>query len=131
MRHRKTLLSAIIALMVSLPALVWASQLQVQELGVGTYVSNRNLYGANTSFAPTVGELYAFSRVVGAMENTHVYHRWYYGDQLMAEVSLPVRSGNWRTWSSKKIMPQWIGRWRVDVVAEDGSVIESLTFVVS
>lgn len=131
MRHRKTVLSAIFAMALAVPALVWAAQMQVQDLAIGTYVSNRHLYGSNDSFAPTVGELYAFSRVVGAEGSTHVYHRWYYGDQLMAEISLPVRSGDWRTWSSKKIMPQWIGRWRVDVVGDDGSVIDSVTFVLS
>jgi hypothetical protein len=131
MLHKKTLLSAILALMVSVPALVWASQLRVQDLAVGTYVSNRHLYGANDNFAPTVGQLYVFSRVIGAADNTHVYHRWYYGDKLMAEIPLSVRSGDWRTWSSKKIVPDWIGRWRVDVVNDDGSVIDSVTFVVS
>ena len=48
----------------------------------------------------------------------------------MAEVKLPVRSSNWRTFSSKNIMPEWTGQWIVDIADEDGTVIYSLPFTV-
>ncbi|MCX5752763.1 MAG: DUF2914 domain-containing protein, partial [Candidatus Krumholzibacteria bacterium] len=39
-------------------------------------------------------------------------------------------SASWRTWSSKKILPEWQGTWRVDVLAPDGEVLKSGSFAV-
>ena len=47
------------------------------------------------------GKLYCFTRITGAGEPTTVYHLWYYGEQLMSRVELPVNSPDWRTWSAK------------------------------
>jgi hypothetical protein len=48
----------------------------------------------------------------------------------MARVSLRVAGPNWRTWSSKTILPEWTGEWRVDVVGPDGTVLRSVDFTV-
>ena len=48
----------------------------------------------------------------------------------IADVPLTVRSGDWRTWSSKNVQAGWTGDWRVVVVSEDGSVLGSVQFAV-
>lgn len=113
-----------------IPTAALASAVSVGEAAIGTAVEDRVLVGQGFQFDSSVGRLYAFTRIVGAPSETRVSHRWYYGDQLMAEVSLPVRGTNWRTWSTKSVIPDWVGSWRVDVVAEDGSVLDSLNFSV-
>ncbi len=128
MQRIKALIAIVSVLILSIPAMVSAAQIQTSDVGVGTYVADRALGGMRDTFEPDVGRLYAFSRVIGADGDTVVYHRWYYGDHLMAEVPLNVRSDNWRTWSSKSVMPQWVGEWRVVVVAEDGTVLDYVTF---
>ena len=129
MRARKYwLVAAVLAALIA-PASALAA-ISVGEAAVGTSVQDRQLYGQNFQFDRSVGRLYAFTRIVGAENPTQVSHRWYHGDELVAEVSLPVRGNNWRTWSSKAVMPDWIGSWRVEVVSEDGSVIDSLNFTV-
>ncbi len=112
------------------PVATQASDVSVREAGVGTGVVDRVLQGADVKFDASVGKLYAYTRIVGAQEDAQVSHRWYYNDHLMAEVTLPIRGADWRTWSSKNLVPMWIGDWRVDVVDMDGSVIQSLAFKV-
>lgn len=130
MQRFKALATIFAVLILSVPAAVSASQIQTRDVGVGTYVADRALGGSSESFDSSVDRLYAFSRVLGAEGDTMVYHRWYYGDRLMAEVQLNIRSADWRTWSSKTIMPEWTGEWRVVVVSEDGSVLDYITFTV-
>jgi len=74
------------------------------------------------------GRLYCFSQIDGATADTKVAHVWFYGTREMARVELPVRSSRWRTYSSKKILPQWTGDWRVQIVAADGRLLGELAF---
>lgn len=84
--------------------------------------------GVSDRFRPDVGQLFAFTRINGATRETVVKHLWFHGDDLVAEVRLPVRSVRWRTYSSKRIMPHLTGAWRVEVVTEDGRLLESIPF---
>ncbi len=128
MRIWKYWLVSGILLLLAIPGPVSAAAVSVSEAAVGTAVEDRVLVGQGFQFDSAVGKLYAFTRIVGAPDETQVSHRWYYGDQLMAEVSLPVRGTNWRTWSTKSVMPEWVGNWRVDVVSEGGDILDSLNF---
>ena len=131
MNLRKTLLSSIAAVVLAVPALAWAGSLQVQDVAVGTGVSGRVPTGISTYFDSSVGRLYAFTRITGAEEEIRVYHQWYYGDVLVADVPLSVRSGDWRTWSTKNVQPDWTGDWRLVVVSDDGTVLGSIKFAVN
>jgi len=102
--------------------------LEVAEGVIATSVENRQPVGTADHFPATIGTLYCFSRLVGAGENATVTHRWYHGDRKMAEVELPVRSGDWRTWSSKTLLPRWQGPWRVDIVDASGNLLQSVPF---
>ena len=131
MHLRKTLLTSIAALVLAVPALAWAASLQVQDAAISTGVHDRVPTGISTSFDASVGKLYAFTRIIGAEGDTRIYHKWYHGDVLVADVPLTIRSGDWRTWSSKNLQPGWTGDWRVVVVSEDGSVLGSVSFAVN
>ena len=88
---------------------------------------------AGKSFVPEADgflRLCCFSEIGGAGEGATILHLWYWGDREMARVELPVRSFRWRTWSTKKILDEWQGEWRVDVADQDGFVLTSLTFSV-
>ena len=128
---RKILLTSVAALALAVPALVWAASLEVRDAAISTAVEDRVPTGISTSFDASVGKLYAFTRIVGADGDTRIYHKWYHGDVLMADVPLTIRSGDWRTWSSKTVLPDWTGDWRVVVVSEDGSILGSVKFNVN
>ncbi|NIM29122.1 MAG: DUF2914 domain-containing protein [Gammaproteobacteria bacterium] len=131
MHLRKTLLTSIAAMIFAIPALVWAGTLEVRDVAISTGVEDRVPTGISSYFDASVGKLYAFTRIVGADGETRIYHKWYHGDVLVADVPLNVRSGDWRTWSSKNVQSDWTGDWRVVVVSEDGSVLGSVKFAVN
>lgn len=104
--------------------------LHVQDAVIATSVENLSPQGSSESFPSDVGKLYAFTRIVGAEGEVMIRHRWFRGDQLMAEVRLQVQSANWRTYSRKSILPEWAGPWKVEVTDADGSIIETLEFTI-
>ncbi len=131
MHLRKTLLTSIAAMLLAVPAALWAASLQVQDVSIGTGVYERAPTGTSSYFDSSVGKLYAFTRVIGAEGDTRVYHKWYHGNDLVADVPLTVRSGNWRTWSTKNVQPEWTGDWRLVVVSENGSILETIKFSIN
>lgn len=68
-----------------------------------------------------VGKVFCWSTITGAGRDTVVEHVWYWQEREMARVRLAVRGPRWRTWSSKRIAPEWSGTWRVEVVTTDGT----------
>ncbi|NDY42740.1 DUF2914 domain-containing protein [Dissulfurirhabdus thermomarina] len=130
MKPRGLIWLLVVAALFLLPFLAQAQELQVHDAAIATFIEDRMPQGVGETFPADVGKLYAFTRIVGAEAETTVTHKWYHGDQLMAEITLPVRSNNWRTWSSKNIWQGWTGQWRVDVVGPDGTVLKSITFTI-
>jgi hypothetical protein len=57
-----------------------------------------------------------------------VTHRWIYQGETMAEVEFGIGGPRWRVWSSKSLLPKWTGEWTVEVVDEQGNVIDEAGF---
>lgn len=98
------------------------------DIQVSTSVEDRAPVGADTTFSSNVGQLYCFTHFTGSEDTTSVSHIWYHKDKEMAKVELNVRSKNWRTWSSKRIVSDWTGKWRVEVVAANGDLLGAKDF---
>ena len=75
------------------------------------------------------GKLFCFTRIVGAEKDLRITHVWYYQDDELARVELSVGSADWRTYSSKRFLPQWAGKWRVVVLDEAGQQLATVPFV--
>jgi hypothetical protein len=93
-----------------------------------TEVQDREPVGAGEVFPAAVGMLYCHTLVEGCRDSTKVSHVWYYGEKKMAQVTLPVASPRWRTWSSKQILESWTGDWHVDILDPDGKALTSTSF---
>ncbi|MGA1876115.1 MAG: DUF2914 domain-containing protein [bacterium] len=104
------------------------SLLTIERADVCTSIVDREPQGIDEKFPASVGKIYFFTQVLGAEEPTTIYHRWYYEGNLMAKVELPVNSINWRTYSSKQIMPDWIGNWSVEAADATGQKLKTLSF---
>jgi len=104
----------------------------VQEMVIATDVKKLRPVGMGERFPSTVGTRYCFTRIAGAgsRAETKVHHLWFYGDRLVQEVLLPVKGFNWRTYSLRPIPPEWTGSWRVDITAEDGTLLKSASFTI-
>jgi hypothetical protein len=88
---------------------------------------------AGKSFIPAsdgVLRLCCFSEVGGGAAADTVFHVWYWGEREMARVPLRVEGARWRTWSTKRIIDEWRGDWRVDIIDRDAFLLKRLAFSV-
>lgn len=108
-----------------------AQQMSLSTIQFGTEVENRELVGADSTFATDVGTVFCYTHITGAQDTTEIAHVWYYQDEEKARVSLNVRSSDWRTWSSKQILPSWSGEWNVRVEDPQGNVLGSSSFIIN
>ena len=79
-------------------------------------------------FPDDIDRVFCYTRIRGAETPTTVTHVWYLEGETMARVELPVRSPDWRTWSSKRIMTVWRGNWQVKILDDEGLVLGSTGF---
>lgn len=108
-----------IGLFLTLPSVnAGAADLQVAKGVITTEVVERSPTDIVSSVPSTVGKLYFFTRVEGAEGKTTVTHVWTWNEMEMARIDLPVRSTNWRTFSSKVFLPEWKGQWQVNILGE-------------
>ena len=124
----KRIFLLLVCLMVSV-SFVYAAELQVADGTITTAIENQMPVDRIESYRADFGKLYCFTRIVGAQENTEVTHVWYYEDDEMARVTLSIGSADWRTYSSKRFLPQWAGNWKVVVLDSDQNVIGEIPFV--
>jgi hypothetical protein len=107
-----------------------ATKLAVASAVVTSAVVDRQPSDTLTAVAADAGTVYCWTRITGAAGEVQISHVWYRGDAEVARIPLRIAGSNWRTWSSKKFIPEWTGAWRVEIVAPDGTVLETVSFTV-
>ncbi|SHI53511.1 Protein of unknown function [Malonomonas rubra DSM 5091] len=123
----KGFLGAVVTcLLFALPA---TAELLVADAVITTAIEKQMPVDNIKSYPADYGKLFCFTRVTGAEAATSVTHVWYYQDNEMARVTLPIGSADWRTYSSKRFLPQWSGQWKVVVVDEEGQQLIEVPFV--
>jgi hypothetical protein len=71
--------------------------------------------------------VYYFTELQG-MEGLTIFHRWQFGGEVMADVPFTVAGPRWRVYSSKALVPGWLGEWTVTVVDEHGNELRTDRF---
>ena len=107
-----------------------ASAISVAVGVIAEGVENHVPISPSSSFGLGVGKLYCFTRITTKSYPVVIKHLWFHGDKFVMEIQLPVKSPNWRTYSSKTILPSATGDWRVDVTTEDGMILKTLRFTI-
>jgi len=128
-RHFFTLIIALILVPVFFTGAL-AQAITVSQAVVCQEIVDRMPVGFGDVIPAGTERVYCFTRIDGAQGETEVTHNWYYQGALKASVVLPVRTSEWRTWSSKTLLPEWPGDWMVEVLSKDGTPVESLIFFV-
>lgn len=123
----KRLLIIVVMLALS-SSFVLAAKLEVIDGAITTAIEKQMPVDRIEVYPADYGKLFCFTRIVGAKEDTQVTHVWYYQDDEMARVSLSVASADWRTYSSKRFLPQWSGQWKVIVLDAEENEITSIPF---
>ena len=62
------------------------------------------------------------------MQGQKITHRWMYKGKVMAEVSFKVKGPRWRVYSSKRLVPDWLGDWTVLTVDRHGRTLSRNSF---
>ena len=101
----------------------------IQKVVICERVETRTPRGIRQVYPSSVGMLYCFTKLTDIPSEGTIYHIWYHGNKEMAKVELSVSPPQWRTYSSKIILPSWKGSWRVEVVYGD-YVLKTLAFAI-
>lgn len=84
----------------------------------------------STRYPDTVGTVIFWTRLAGGAPGRWVEHVWFHGENEIARVRQKVEGPTWRTWTRKRILPEWTGDWRVEVRAEDGTLLAERFFTI-
>lgn len=84
----------------------------------------------STRYPDTVGTVTFWTRLAGGSPGRWVEHVWFHGEKEIARVRQKVEGATWRTWTRKRILPEWTGDWRVEVRADDGTLLAERFFTV-
>jgi hypothetical protein len=128
-RHVFTLMASLALVLVFVSGAM-AQEITIAQAVVCQEVVDRMPVGSGDVIPAGTERVFCFTRIVGAQNETEITHNWYYKGALKASVVLPVRTSEWRTWSSKTLLPEWTGEWMVEVLSKDGTPLESLIFFV-
>jgi len=90
-------------------------------------VQNREPVDSISTVTADDSKVFYFTEIQDMAGHT-VTHRWEYNGQVMAEVDFEIGGPHWRVYSSKTMMPYWVGEWKVSVIDENGSPLSVSTF---
>lgn len=125
-------LSAVLfsSVLANFPALAQAQDVRVALAQFTTAVENREPIDQVSFVSNGVRKIYFYTDLRGLSGQT-IHHRWIHDGVVVADVAFEVRGPRWRVWSSKKLLPDWIGDWTVEIVAAEDEVIAAETFTYS
>ena len=103
------------------------SETGVSRSAFTSAIENKEPVSELKTILNNVNNVYFFTELLGLDGHT-ITHRWEYNRKIMAEVPFKIGANRWRTWSSKSILPNWTGAWKVSVLDEGGNVIEQSEF---
>ena len=105
------------------------TSLIVQDIKICKSIYKRTPVGSDVVFTNNVDSLYCYTRIQNPGRKREVKHIWYYDNQMMTQVRYNVKKSNiYRSWTKKTILSNQIGRWRVDIQDNNGTVIGSKEF---
>lgn len=123
----KNVIKSVISAMLFMFAMAVQAEDGVTRAAFTTAIQDREPVDQVGQLSNDNTQIYFFTEIRG-MEGHTITHRWTQGGETRAEVSFNVAGNRWRVWSSKTLMPEWIGEWQVAVVDEGGNVISQESF---
>jgi hypothetical protein len=106
--------------------------LTVIEIEVCSSIEDRNPQGVGNSFEWSMDRIYIWTRIELNRPPATIRQVYYFKGKKVNDISLNIRSSNWRTWSYKTLSnARYIGPWRVDVTSADGDLLQSIKFEIT
>ena len=85
--------------------------------------------GCGDQFKKEVPRIEFYTRIIGAQQDTTIFHRWIYRGRELLKKSLTITSPNFRTKSSKGIDGH-TGVWKVQILSQDERVLSEKSFTI-
>ena len=102
----------------------------IKRMVISKDVVDREPVGVGDFFSAATEKVYCFLEAADIETDMQVSIVWYWSNQEMARVTLPIQtSRRWRTYSSKKLVGLK-GNWRAELQDSSGIVHNSVNFVV-
>jgi len=102
---------------------------KVNTIAICRDVIDRTPVESAIEFGKEVGKLYCFTAISNPGAPAEITHVWSHNGEEMVKYKLSVgTSPNWRTWSSKMILPELTGAWNVIVLDPTGIEIGRVDF---
>ena len=114
-----------IACIVLFSNLLWAGEVTRGQFT--TQVQNREPTDMVITLSTDSTQISYFTELTD-LTGHNVTHQWLYGDAIIYEKSFLVGGARWRVWSSKTLQRGWTGRWTVNTLDEDRTLLLSQVF---
>ena len=101
--------------------------IEAPEAVICANIQNRQPVNGAAMFPVDVGRVWCWCKIKDGQGMT-IRHIYYHNGNEKAVVELPIHSQLFRTYSSKRIVPENAGQWRVDIVDANGNILKSLDF---
>ena len=86
----------------------------------------------SNSFSKDTEKIWVYTKFTMDKEvSSKIQHVYYLNGQKISTVELDVKGPSFRTNSYKTITEKMAGDWKVEILAEDGSLFETLTFTIT
>lgn len=93
-----------------------------------TAVQDREPIDSVSNLSNDKTTLYYFTEVRDMAGQT-IKHRWEHNGEVMAEVEFEIGGPRWRIYSSKTLVPSWLGDWKVSATDAAGNPLSVNSFV--
>ena len=102
----------------------------VKSLRICSAVADREPVDDLTDVELDMGKIYTHTAISSEQADT-IYHVYKFEGKEIARVGLYVgESPRWRTWSSKRLDPIWVGDWAVEIQSGTGDILAAKHFTV-
>lgn len=105
--------------------------LEVATLEVCRAVQGVTAVEPGSRFSVDVGAVYCLSRIGNVTRAAKVQHVWYAGAEERLRVVMAVKPPSWRIYSMKRIRPQDLGSWRVEITDLESNVLKTIFFEIT
>jgi hypothetical protein len=76
------------------------------------------------------GKIYAIVKTSKPSGETTLKHLWFLRDQIILDAKVPLKDDQIKSVSGLILKPNWTGKWRVDITAQDGTLLYSIPFLI-
>ena len=82
-------------------------------------------------FSASLGRAFCYNVFDPVFKETHIFHVWYYRDEVVSRKKLILRPQRWETYTAYRIGNKVKGPWRIEIVDAQDRPIDTLRFSVT